>query len=80
MISHWRQEVATCFLLNRIGWHVIMGGSLLVKIFICELLGYEILEMENFLWKITHITSVLSLQLSVVTEQSCSISCALPLG
>jgi len=39
----------------------IMGESLLVNMLICELLGYKILEFENFPWETTTVTTVLSL-------------------
>lgn len=45
-----------------------MGKSLLIKTFICELLGYEILGIGIFLWKRTHITAVLSLWISVIIQ------------
>lgn len=37
--------------INWIGGYVIVGKSLLVKLFICELLGCEVLGVECFLWK-----------------------------
>lgn len=37
--------------INWIRGYVIVGESLLVKSFICELLGCEVLGIECFLWK-----------------------------
>lgn len=49
-ISYWRQDVAN-LPINWICGYVIVGESLLVKVFICELLGCEVLGIEYFLWE-----------------------------
>lgn len=55
----------------------ISGRGLLVNMLLCVLLGYEILETENFCWKITTVTNVLKLLwISVTTEEFYIILCA----
>lgn len=48
----------------------IMGERLLVNMLICELLGYEILEIGNFPWTTRTVTIVLSLLISEPQKNS----------
>lgn len=54
----------------------IMGRGSLVNMLLCVLFSYEILEIEISPWKITTITNVLSLWVSVTTEEFYITLCA----